>query len=151
VFESSQKKLRIQVEASKKIENYRKRLTITHHTLSSKITTITKIITQITKEITIIREKITSLNLEIDECTRAAASARSLITTLTGKHSSIEQSIKTINSNAGATDKINLESELKKVESETETAKNTLTLQEKACENFKSTITNLTSTIVTYE
>jgi len=44
-----------------------------------------------------------------------------------------------------------LEGELKKVESETETAKNTLTLQEKACENFKATITNLTSTIVTYE
>jgi chromosome segregation ATPase len=127
VFESSQKKLRISVEASKKIENYRKRLTITHHTLSSKITTITKIITQITKEISIIREKISSINMEIDECTRATASARALITTLTGKHTSIEQSIKTINANTkDVSDKVNLEGELKKVESETETAQNTL-------------------------
>lgn len=89
---------------------------------------------EIGKEITILGNKRNSIIERINDCTNKVNSARNSITTMSSKHTTVEQTAAKLK---GA-EKIKMEQELKKIDNVIEEAKNIMVLEEKTCDNYKT-------------
>merc|ERR1712072_892396 len=115
-------------------------------TLEQKYTQITKIMLQIKHEIEENRSRIVRLNEQVESCTKQTTMARTAITTLSSKQSTLDASSKQLK---GA-DLAKVKTAVDKIESELENAKNQLSIAESICTNLKEEITKVTSVVVQY-
>jgi chromosome segregation ATPase len=145
-YEDSQRKLRKEVDVKTKIDEYRKKVESGKKTLEQKYTQITKIMLQIKHEIEENRSRIVRLNEQVESCTKQTTMARTAITTLSSKQSTLDASSKQLK---GA-DLAKVKTAVDKIESELENAKNQLSIAESTCTNLKEEITKVTSVVVQY-
>merc|ERR1712139_677152 len=115
-------------------------------TLEQQYTQITKIMEQLRHEVDDNRGRIEKLNEQVENCTRQTTMARTAITTLSSKQSTLDASSKQLK---GA-DLAKVKSAIEKIESELEGAKNQLSVAETTCTNLKEEITKVTSVVVQY-
>jgi chromosome segregation ATPase len=115
-YEDAQKKLRKQVDVKGKIDEYRKRVETGKKTLGQKESQITKIMGQIKIEVDENKKKLAGLTEQVEDCSRKTTVARTAITTLSSKQSTLEASSKSLKGKdlekvKKATDKIDAELE----------------------------------------
>jgi len=145
-YEDSQRKLRKEVDVKTKIDEFRKKVESGKKTLEQKHTQITKIMTQIKTEVEDNRTRITSLNEQVENCTKQTTMSRTAITTLSSKQNTLDASAKQLK---GA-DLAKVKTAIEKIETETENAKNQLSVAEATCTSLKEEITKVTSVVVQF-
>jgi len=90
--------------------------------------------------------RITKLNEQVENCTKQTTMARTAITTLSSKQSTLDASSKQLK---GA-DLTKVKGAMEKIETELEGAKNQMSVAESTCTNLKEEITKETSVVVQY-
>jgi len=90
--------------------------------------------------------RITKLNEQVENCTKQTTMARTAITTLSSKQSTLDASSKQLK---GA-DLTKVKGAMEKIETELEGAKNQMSVAESTCTNLKEEITKVTSVVVQY-
>jgi len=145
-YEDSQRKLRKEVDVKTKIDEYRKKVESGKKTLQQKYTQIAKIMEQLKIQVEENGGRITKLNEQVENCTKQTTMARTAITTLSSKQSTLDASSKQLK---GA-DLTKVKGAMEKIETELEGAKNQLSVAESTCTNLKEEITKETSVVVQY-
>lgn len=102
--------------------------------------------TQIKQEVEENRKKIVKLTEQVEDCTKRTTVARTAITTLSSRQSTLEASSKALK---GA-DLAKVKTAGEKIESELENAKNSLAIAEAQCNALKEEITKVTAVVVQY-